>query len=274
MKKDNKWLLWGLIGFTGILLVTAIILFFQLKKPAVPLPSPKPKPTAAPQLPPVQQAAPENVCQVSFTIAELKCTDIIMTPASNIITSGEKRNLKAQVTGGSGTYTHAWTVTTNKTNKGALSSTTTNPTDWTAPGSLTDPQSWTIKDTITDTSTTLQTVTCEKTLNFTGLTACFDTCDNDIDCETDLRCMTVGGDKRCVNAGCTNETDCTCTTEASPSPSPLPSTITYASPTTAPTPPTTLTKGGQPELPEAGITGPAVLGVAAGLLMILLALLF
>jgi len=34
------------------------------------------------------------------------------------------------------------------------------------------------------------------------------------------------------------------------------------------------TKGGQPELPEAGIAGPAVLGVAAGLLMILLGILF
>ncbi|MCG2692431.1 hypothetical protein L6272_06470 [Microgenomates group bacterium] len=72
--------------------------------------------------------------------------------------------------------------------------------------------------------------------------------------------MTVGGDKRCVNPSCTSETDCAWP-EAVASPSPSPTLVAQ-------------TKGGQPELPEAGIAGPAVLGVAAGLLMILLALLF
>ncbi len=78
-------------------------------------------------------------------------------------------------------------------------------------------------------------------------------------------------DKRCVNPACISDTDCSCPT-ASPSPSPSPSTpITYASPKPSLV---AQTKGGQPELPEAGITGPAVLGVSAGLLLILLGLLF
>ena len=316
---NNKWLLWGLIGFTAILLVTAIILFLQLKKPAAPLPSPKPKPAASPQIPEVQQTTTENVCEVSFSVTELKCTGITLEPSGTTVVSEEKRKLTSQLTGGSGTYTHAWTVTTNKTNKGTLSSTTTNPTNWTAPDSLTKSQEWTIKDTVTDTSTTPQTASCEKTLSFTGLTACFDTCDNKAECETDLDCITVGGDKRCVNPNCTSETDCACPgikkacfdkcesdndcessrrcmtipntndrrcvnpscisesdcsceqAQVSPSPSPSATVITYASPSPKLV---AQTKGGQPELPEAGIAGPAVLGVSAGLLMILLGLLF
>ncbi|MEK7513359.1 MAG: hypothetical protein AAB580_00545, partial [Patescibacteria group bacterium] len=64
-KKDGKWLMWGLIGFTLILLATAVILFFQLKKPA---PAPTPKPKASPQTVPVQQQQTEGVCTLSFTV--------------------------------------------------------------------------------------------------------------------------------------------------------------------------------------------------------------
>lgn len=273
--KDKKWLLWGLIGFTGILLVTAVILFLQLKKPAAPLPTPK----ASPTLPTVKQVQPENVCQVSFSVPELKCTGITLDPTGTAVTAKEKRKLTSQVTGGSGTYTHSWTVATNKTNKGTLSSTTTNPTNWTAPDSLTEPQEWTIKDTVTDTSTTKQTASCETKLSFTGLTACFDTCDNDTECETDLRCMTVGGEKRCVNPGCTEETDCAC---ASPGPSPSPSPKASVKPSPSPeeqaelpevTPPSG-ELAEQPTLPEAGVNTPVILGVSVGILLMILGLLF
>lgn len=195
---EKKWLLWGLIGFTAILLITALVLFFQLKKPVTP-PLP-PKPT--PQLPPVQQVVPENVCELSFTVA--------VSPSPSPSTSPSP-------------------------------SPSVSPSPSPSPSASPEP------------------------------TACFDTCDNDAECKTDLRCLAVGGDKRCVNPSCTSETDCACP-EAAASPSPSTTTvIVYASPS-----PTLVaqTKGGQPELPEAGITGPAVLGVAAGLLMILLALLF
>ena len=65
---NKKWLIWGLIGFTAILLVTAVILFFQLKQPA-PTASPRPRPTASPQLPPIQETTTEEVCSLSFTVA-------------------------------------------------------------------------------------------------------------------------------------------------------------------------------------------------------------
>ena len=67
--KDKKWLLWGLIGFTGILLITAVVLFMQLKKPA-PVPTPKPKPKASPVAPVIKEVAGEGVCEVAFSIVE------------------------------------------------------------------------------------------------------------------------------------------------------------------------------------------------------------
>ena len=131
---------------------------------------------------------------------------------------------------------------------------------------------------------------------------CFDTCGSDSDCPSSLRCMTVSGDKRCVNPNCTNETDCTCATSkaecwdkcqndndcvsscrcmnipgtndkrcANPScvsQSDCNCNVAYASASPA------QTKGGQPTLPQAGVSGPAVLGVSAGLLMLLGGLLF
>ena len=69
MKNNNKWLIGGLIGFTAILLTTAVVLFFQLKQPApTPSPTPKPRPTTSPQLPQVQETTTEEVCSLSFTV--------------------------------------------------------------------------------------------------------------------------------------------------------------------------------------------------------------
>ena len=211
---NKKWLIWGLIGFTVILIITAIVLFFQLRQPA-PSPAPRPRPTASPQLPPIQETTTEEVCSLSFTVAELKCTGITLEPTGTGIGAGDVRKLTAQVSGDSGSYTHAWTIT-SAGNDGSLSSTTTNPTTWTAPSTLQSTQEWVIKDTLKDTSTTQQTTTCEVKFNFGGLNACFDTCGSDSDCESDLRCLTVSGTKRCVNPSCTEDADCTC---ASPGPS-------------------------------------------------------
>lgn len=102
------------------------------------------------------------------------------------------------------------------------------------------------------------------------LLGCFDQCTSDDQCEGDWRCMTYPGtdDKRCLNAECVEESDCSCAvTQASPSPQASPpSQLAQASPA----PP----RAGQPELPEAGVPTPAVLGVSAGLLLMLLGLLF
>lgn len=268
---EKKWLLWSLIGFTGILLTTAVVLFFQINKPA-PTPLPSPRPKASPALPAVQQTTTGDVCQLGFTISKLDCTGVTMSPTGNAIGANDTRQLTANVTGGSGTYTHSWVITSSGTNKGTLSSATTNPTTWTAPGSLSGTQTWTIKDTVSDNSTTVQSDTCEVTLSFGGLIACFDTCSADSDCNTNLKCQTVGGTKRCVNPSCSEDADCTCA-GASPSPSPSlspsPTPITGASPS-----PSTIARAEQPELPQAGVSAPAVLGVSAGILLMLLGLLF
>ncbi|MCX6816983.1 MAG: hypothetical protein NTZ93_03895 [Candidatus Beckwithbacteria bacterium] len=200
MKKDNKWLLWGLIGFTAILLITAIILFLQLRKPTQPLPTPKP--VASPQVPEINVAGTAGVCELSFTVTASP------SPSPSPGTSPSPSPSPG-----------------------------TSPSPSPSPGTSPQPN------------------------------VCFDTCSTDDECKvanSEWRCMTVSGDKRCVNPNCTDETDCNCNIASSPNPT----IIAYASPTLPPQ-----TKGGQPVLPQAGISGPAVLGVSAGLLLMLAGLL-
>lgn len=99
--------------------------------------------------------------------------------------------------------------------------------------------------------------------------ACFDTCDSDTDCEDDLRCMSVGGTYRCVNPSCPEDVDCIC---ASPNPSASPG--APASPAAAASPKAAASPVAQAQLPEAGFNAPLVLGVSAGILMMLLGLVF
>ena len=267
--KEKKWLLWGLIGFTVILLSTALVLFFQLKQPA-PLPSPRPKVSPSPVLPEVKETTTENVCELSFEVNEFDCTSITLEPTGTEIGPADTRKLTSHLTGGSGSYSHSWTITSTGSNKGSLSSTTTNPTTWTAPSSLTDSQTWTIKDTVTDTSVTTQTATCEVELSYGGLTGCFDTCEDDQDCEGDLSCKEVAAVKRCVNPDCQEDADCRCpSASGSPSPSPSTSPRPSVSPSASP-----VSRVEQPTLPQAGINTPLVLGASAGVLMMLLGLLF
>ena len=264
---NKKWFIWGLGGFVAILVVTAVALFFQLRQPE-PSPTPRPRPTASPQLPPVQETTTEEVCSLSFTVSALQCTGITLEPTGTAIGANDVRKLTAQVSGGSGTYTHAWTIT-SAGNDGSLSSTTTNPTTWTAPGTLESTQEWVIKDTIKDSSATQQTTTCEAKFTFGGLNACFDTCGSDSDCESDLRCLTVSGTKRCVNPSCSDDADCTC---ASPAPSASPQARASASPIVQAQ--ASASPQVQAQLPQAGINTPLVLGVSAGILLMLLGLVF
>ena len=306
LKKSNKWLVWGLVGFTGILLVTAVILFVQLRKPAAPpLPSPRPAASVEPVLPPVKEIAGEAVCEMSFSIEELECTDITVDPSSTSVVAGETRELTAEVTGGAETYSHAWTISTTGSLDGSLSATTDSPVTWTAPSNLTESQEWTITDRVTDGSTTTQEDECSVTLRFTGLSACFDTCEIDADCEDNLSCMSVSGDYRCVDSDCPSEVDCACDvdlvscnnectadaecegdlrciggaclnaecTEEVDCACDLALTSPPPKAPKAPPEPEVITKGGQPELPEAGVATPAVLGASIGILLVILGLL-
>jgi hypothetical protein len=210
-KKSKKGLIWGLTIFIVILLATAGVLLWQMRQPTAPLPSPRPKPS--PSLPPVEQLEGEMVCETSFTIPGLACSEVSLDPAGQAIQPGEQRDLTAVVTGGSGTYAHAWSVSTDGTTKGSLSSLTNNPVSWTAPTSLSATQSWTITDTITDSSVDpALNAECSVELAYsqTSLSGCYETCVSNSDCETGLECAQISGQYVCVNPDCEEETDCTC----------------------------------------------------------------
>ena len=191
-KNNKKWLIWGLIGFTVILLVTAVVLFFQLKQPT-PSPTPKPKPVASPQVPGIQETTAVEVCSLSFTITASPSPSPSVTPS---------------------------------------------PSPSVTPSPSPQP------------------------------IGCFDTCSSDADCEDDLRCMTVGSTKRCVNPSCDTDADCVC---ASPNPSPSPHAQASPSPTVAAQ---ASPRVEQPALPTAGVNTPMVLGISTGILMMLVGLLW
>jgi hypothetical protein len=188
--KSKKGLLWGLIGFTVILVVTAVVLFFKLNQPAAPTPSVKPKASVSPVIPPVQQATTGAICELTFTVA-------------------------------------------------ASPSPSPSPSPSASPSPSPSPN------------------------------ACFDTCNSDAECEEDLRCQSVSGTKRCVNPTCPEDADCVC---ASTSPSPSPSASVSPSPRASVTP--SVSPSAQQQLPQAGVNGPMVLGVSAGVLMMLAGLLW
>jgi len=237
MKNSNsKWLMGGLIGFTVILLATAAVLYLQLNKPVETVPSPKPKPAASVQMPEIKEAGGLGVCELAFTIPGSPSPSPSTSPSPS--PSGSPSPIscfdKCSVTGDCSSGLQCLTVAGNKR---CVNPNCTEDTDCVCPGAKKD---------------------------------CWDKCENSNDCEDDLSCSNIPGtnDKRCVNTSCIMDTDCTCSS-ASPSPSVGSNPpISYAS-----IPPRE-TKGGQPVLPEAGISGPAVLGVSAGLLLILGALLF
>ena len=84
-----------------------------------------------------------------------------------------------------------------------------------------------------------------------------------------------------MNPSCTEETDCAC---ASPGPSPSPSPKASVKPSPSPeeegeaevpvVSPPSGELAEQPTLPEAGVNTPVILGVSAGILLMILGLLF
>jgi len=218
-KGDKKWMVWGLIGFTVILLVTAVILFFQLRKPVEePLPKPRPVPVASPVLPEVKQVEPEGVCEVTFTLEASPEPSPTPTPSPSVCfdtcvdDTDCDEDLRCMDVGGE--------------------------------DRCVNPDCTEESDCACD----------EEPL------VCFDTCATDSECPGDLRCMIYPGtsDTRCLNADCREESDCGCD-------------VVVASPTPPASP---IARVEQPELPAAGVSAPAVLGVSAGLLMVILGLLF
>ncbi len=85
----------------------------------------------------------------------------------------------------------------------------------------------------------------------TPVISCNDTCSQPSDCSNGTTC--TGG--RCRNASCSSETDCICPSSATATPTP--------------TSGITTTRTSAPELPEAGISTPTLIGGIAGILLLI-----
>ena len=222
-KNNKKWLIWGLIGFTVILLVTAVVLFFQLKQPT-PSPTPKPKPVASPQVPGIQETTAVEVCSLSFTIVASPSPS--PSPGTSPSPSPQPIGCFDTCSSDADCEDDLRCMTVGSTKR------------------CVNPSCDTDADCV-----------CAEDLK-----TCWEKCQNDNDCESKWSCMTVPGtnDKRCVNSACASDSDCTCT-EARVTTSPRPS----------PTP-----RAEQPALPTAGVNTPMVLGISTGILMMLVGLLW
>jgi len=217
VKGNKKWLLWGLIGFTGILLATAVILFLQLRKP-VEEPLPTPKPIASPQLPTVKEVEAEGVCELTFNLEPPASP--LPSPSPSPSTCLDECELDNDCEG------DLRCIDVDGIDR-CVNADCPEETDCECPGEE---------------------------------LVCFDECVIDSECPGDLRCMIYLGtsDTRCLNADCRDETDCSC-----------PGVVASPTPPASP-----VVRVEQPELPEAGVSTPAVLGVSAGLLMVIVGLLF
>jgi len=97
---------------------------------------------------------------------------------------------------------------------------------------------------------------------------CWDQCNYNSQCPSNLECLEVNNVNRCVNPSCRQETDCTCS-EITPSPSPSP---TPYVPGESP-PPEQPSQQLPQELPEAGVLSPTLFFAIGGMILIGLGLL-
>jgi len=176
--------------------------------------------TTAPVAPTVPQIKPRAeeaaipggtpACRLTFTVAavpELKCDSVKIDPTDTNIESGTKRTLTMSGSGGQGSYIYSWTLTSDGTNKGTLSSTTGQTVTWTAPSNLSNKsQTWTIVGSLSDGKNVTTSDSCKVALSYTYNPSCNSTCTSSSDCPGDLACS--GG--RCRNSSCINQSDCKC----------------------------------------------------------------
>jgi len=132
----------------------------------------------------------------------------------------------------------------------------------------------------TPTGTLTPTVT--PTLTATPVPGCYDECETDDDCPSDLVCEEVGGDYLCVNEECPEESNCDCPEETTPTPTPTEGEEPTPTPTESyevtPTPTTYYGEEPTPtsyevKVPPAGVVENTVLVIGAGLVFLLAGLL-
>jgi len=239
-KKERKWMLWGLIGFTLILLATAVFLFLQIRKPE---PEPELEPVLPtvkqtepePVLPTVKQIEPEGVCEIRFTVEASPSPSPSVSPSpSPPITCYDECETNVDCDGGLicdevDGVDRCINYECPEESDCLCEDVSPSPSPSVSPSPTPSPPP-----------------------------TCYDECETNADCVGDLICDDVNGVNRCVNYECPEESDCLCE-DVSPSLSP------GASPTA---------RGKQPELPEAGVSTPAVLGISVGILLVILGLLF
>ncbi len=111
-----------------------------------------------------------TLSDASYTLAgggaALDCTGVTISPAGNNVTLGATKTLTAAATGGTGTITYTWGVTSPGSNKGNLTPTTGATVTWTAPANLNSAQTWTITATAHD-DTTTDSTGCMVNLTYT-----------------------------------------------------------------------------------------------------------
>lgn len=270
-KGEKKWLVGGLIGFVVILLVTAVMLLFQIKKPVEPLPSPRPRPS--PTIPTVKQVEGEDVCEMAFVVEAplpLTCYEEC-DPAGNLCsTEYECRYI-------SGIYrcvnpeceTEVSCICPKDEKLGCFEKCSEDGECEAGLYCITVPGTNDKRCVDKECPDDIDCV-CDK-----DLVACFGECESDDDCSGDNRCMIFPGTSqlRCLNPECTSETDCSCPIEG---PTPTPTSISTPTPPTKGTvaeEPTASPRAAEPELPEAGGSLPVILGASTGLLLILAGLL-
>jgi len=254
-KGEKKWLVGGLVGFVVILLITAVVLLLQIRKPTEPLPSPRPRPS--PVTPSVKVGEGEGVCEVAFLVEAPEppvCYEEC-DPADDLCTTG------LECVSVSGVYRCVNSECSDETDcvcdEEELTCFEECDEDYqceaglycmTVPGTSD-------KRCVNSECPDEEDCVCDEEITV----ACFGECSSDDECSGELRCMNFPGtnELRCLNSSCTSETDCVC---------PVGGVVT---PTPTPTP----TKGDVAQLPEAGGSLPVVLGASTGLLLIIVGLL-
>ena len=118
----------------------------------------------------------------------------------------------------------------------------------------------------TPTSTPVLTATPTTTTNTPAPGTCDSSCDTDSNCESGLSCVTSTGVKRCRNATCPDEADCSC-----PSATATPTTTYYANNSPVPTQTSLSSNPQTPKTPVAGV-GPGFIGIISVVGSILLLL--
>ena len=159
----------------------------------------------------------------------LLCKQICVSPpATDPVAPRERRRLEATLEPADAKIAITWSVTSDGTKPGSLSSTNANPVLWTAPNTLTTSQKWTIKADVK--TATGQSATCSVNLAYAVSPQTHRACQNNAcatiqgagtdSCTADSDCV-AASHKECVDSACQSvagagEDTCSTDTDCAP----------------------------------------------------------